>query len=239
MNVKKKALLAGAVLASSLFSTAAFAGGGVFDALDPCIEQRDQFRAERIAYLEVLDKNIADAEHAQPTPEYHEAWSKAKRAQLRSTFDTLVAPTLKDLGQTDMDSAYSKWFDKGMEEMGPQNVEALVAANFRQELNQLRIEQRATGEAELQSAKADLDKACKMDVGNQALRGVVTAVTAPIGMVSRNLEIAKRESDLGAKILAGGTGISIDAINKNGGVFGGGLSGGPNSFFRKNLGIRF
>jgi hypothetical protein len=29
------------------------------------------------------------------------------------------------------------------------------------------------------------------------------------------------------------------AINKNGGVFGGGLSGGEGSFFRKNLGIRF
>jgi hypothetical protein len=39
--------------------------------------------------------------------------------------------------------------------------------------------------------------------------------------------------------LAATTGISVDAINKNGGVFGGGLSGGENGFFRKNLGIRF
>jgi hypothetical protein len=31
-----------------------------------------------------------------------------------------------------------------------------------------------------------------MDVGNQVLRGTLTAVLAPIDMVSKNLEIAKR-----------------------------------------------
>jgi hypothetical protein len=55
----------------------------------------------------------------------------------------------------------------------------------------------------------------------------------------RNLEIAKRESGFVAQVIAVPTGISIDAIKENGGVFGGGLSGGPGSFFRKNLGIRF
>ena len=58
-------------------------------------------------------------------------------------------------------------------------------------------------------------------------------------MAAKNLEIAKRESGVGAQVLAVGTGISIDAINKNGGVLGGGLSGGENSVFRKNLGVRF
>jgi hypothetical protein len=74
---------------------------------------------------------------------------------------------------------------------------------------------------------------------NQVLRGVLTTALAPIELMSRNWEIAKRESGEGAKVLAATTGISVDAINKNGGVFGGGLSGGENSFFRKNLGIRF
>jgi hypothetical protein len=46
----------------------------------------------------------------------------------------------------------------------------------------------------MKAAKRDRDKSCKTDVGNQALRGVITAALAPIGMVSRNLEIAQRES---------------------------------------------
>lgn len=64
-------------------------------------------------------------------------------------------------------------------------------------------------------------------------------ILAPVDIVVGNVEAAPRESGEVAKILRGITGVSVDAINKNGGVFGGGLSGGENSFFRKNLGIRF
>lgn len=190
-------------------------------------------------YLQQLEKNVIDADTAAVTPEYREAWMKAKRAQLRAIFDTLVAPTLKDAGMQDMDAAYTRWFDKLIEAIGAANVDTLIAANFHQELKQVRIEQRGSGEAEIQSAKQDLDKSCKMDVGNQVLRGVLVSALAPVEMLARNWEIAKRESGALAKPLAATTGISVHAINKNGGVFGGGLSGGENSFFRKNLGIRF
>ena len=231
--------LSGIALTVILLSSPAFAGGGVFDALDPCIEQTDHFRAERISYLQDLDKNVASADTAAVTAQYREAWMKAKRAQLRSTFDGLVAPTLREEGVLDMEAAYGRWFEHQLDSIGRENVNKLISVNFHEELKQLRVEQRAAGEAEMQSAKRDLNNDCKMDVGNQALRGVLTAALAPIGMVSRNLEIAKRESGFGAKVLAGTTGISVDAINKNGGVFGGGLSGGESSFFRKNLGVRF
>lgn len=239
MKTVKKLALSSAALVAWLAASPALAGGGVFDALDPCIQQRDQFHAARISYLQQLNKSVADVDNVAVTAEYRDAWMKAKRSQLRSTFDSLVAPSLQDSGVTDLDGAYGRWFDKQLGAMGTANVDSLIGANFHQELKQVRIEQRASGEAEMESAKRDLDKACKMDVGNQALRGVITAVLAPIGMVSRNLEIAGREGGVGAQVLAATTGISVDAINKNGGVFGGGLSGGENSFFRKNLGVRF
>jgi hypothetical protein len=71
------------------------------------------------------------------------------------------------------------------------------------------------------------------------LRGVLTTALAPIELMSRNWKIAERESGEIAKPIAAIAGISVDAINKNGGVFGAGLSGGANRVFRKNLGIRF
>jgi hypothetical protein len=62
------------------------------------------------------------------------------------------------------------------------------------------------------------------------LRGVLTIALAPVEMLGRNWELAKRESSALAKPLAATTGISVDDINKNGGVFGCGLFGGENSF---------
>ncbi|MET4363482.1 hypothetical protein ABIB06_004076 [Bradyrhizobium sp. LB8.2] len=239
MKFVTKLFVATAALASTSALTPAMAGGGFFDKFDPCIEQTDNFRAERASYLRDLDIKVVDADSAAVTPRYREAWMKAKRLQLRTTFDTLVAPTLKEMGVQDMEAEYGRWFDKRLDAIGAANVDKLVAVNFHQELKQVRIEQRASGEADVQSKKQDLDRSCKMDVGNQVLRGVLTTALAPIELMSRNWEIAKRESGEGAKVIAAGTGISVDAINNNGGVFGGGLSGGENSFFRKNLGIRF
>ncbi|MDY8108717.1 hypothetical protein U0C82_06090 [Fulvimarina sp. 2208YS6-2-32] len=68
---------------------------------------------------------------------------------------------------------------------------------------------------------------------------IMKVLAMPVEVVSGNIEIAKRERGAGAKVLATATGISVDAIEENGGVFGGGLSGGRGSFFRKNFGIRF
>lgn len=228
------ALALGVVLTSS-----ANAGGGVFDALDPCIKARDNFRDERAGIVQQLDRSVNDAEHVAAPTEYRVAWMKAKKAQLRPTFDALVAPELKVNGVQDMDRSYDAWFDRQMGQMSSEDLGKLVTANFHQELKQVRLEQRVKTQAELQSAQDELDKSCKMDVGNQALRGTLTVVLAPIGMISRNLEVAKNERGEIDKVVAATTGVSIKAINENGGVFGGGLSGGENSFFRKNLGIRF
>jgi hypothetical protein len=68
---------------------------------------------------------------------------------------------------------------------------------------------------------------------------IMKALTAPVKIIEGNVKGAERESGELAKGLRISTGISVRAIEENGGVLGGGLSGGPNSFFRKNLGIRF
>jgi hypothetical protein len=228
------ALVLAAVLASN-----AHADGGVFDALDPCIKARDNFREERAGIVQQLDRAVNDADHTGAPSEYRAAWMKAKKAQLRPMFDTLVAPELKANGIQDMDSSYEGWFDRQLAAIGNDGVDKLVTANFHQELKQVRLQQRDHSQAELQSAEDDLEKSCKMDVGKQVLRGTLTIALAPIAAISRNLEIAKRESGAVAQGLAATTGVSVDAINENGGVFHGGLSGGEGSFFRKNLGIRF
>jgi hypothetical protein len=92
MRIATKLLLSTAALAAASVATPVFAGG-VFDKLDPCIEQIDKFRAERTSYLQDLDKNVVNADTAAATPKYREAWMNAKRAKLRETFDTLTDTT--------------------------------------------------------------------------------------------------------------------------------------------------
>lgn len=68
---------------------------------------------------------------------------------------------------------------------------------------------------------------------------IMQVLAAPVKLAGANIAGAANESGEGAKLLRVTTGISVGAIEKNGGVLGGGLSGGENSFFRKNLGVRF
>src|SRR5689334_11452523 len=81
----------------------AWAGDGALDFLDPCIKAKDEFRTERILMVKQLDQAVADADQAAAPAEYKDAWMKAKRSDLRVTFDDLVAPTLKDSGVSDLD----------------------------------------------------------------------------------------------------------------------------------------
>lgn len=227
------------VLVMVATTTPAHASNGVFDALDPCIKQTDEFRDQRVAYLELLDQDVRDAATAPVPAAYRDAWMKGKRAQMRAAFDKYIVPALQDAGVKNLDEAYVNWFDNYFKKLGAPKTDELVTVNFHRELQEARVGQRAKGLSEEKAAQDDLDNSCKMDVGNQMLRGTLNAALAPIDMVSRNWEVAKKESGVGAQALAAATGISFDAINQNGGVFGGGLSGGENSVFRKNFGIRF
>lgn len=68
---------------------------------------------------------------------------------------------------------------------------------------------------------------------------IMKVVVAPVKIIDGNIKAAPAESGEIDKVVRATTGISFKAIKENGGVFGGGLSGGENSIFRHNLGIRF
>ena len=225
MNFVQKSLSALAL--SAALASPAWASNGTFDFLDPCVKATDDFRAERASVLTQLDQAVADADHAPPSDAYRSAWMRAKKSQARPTFDSLVAPMLREAGMTDMDAAYDKWFAAQLKAVGDDKVGQLVTASFHQELKQVRIDQHAQGEAQLLDAQNELDHSCKMDVGNQALRATLTTVMAPVAMISRNLELAKRESGVGAQIVAGTTGISVTDFVKYG------PAGGPGSEVNK------
>lgn len=236
-----RTIISGATALTLTFGVAlpATAGNGVLDFLDPCVEARDSFRDQRQTILAKADAGIEDAEAADATQEYRDAWYKAKKEQARPYFDSTVAPTLRSYGVTDMDGAFETWFGDQLAQISAEDLNELIDEHFRQELKAFLVEQRANTAEELERQKNELHDACKITVGDQVLRGTITAVMAPVNLLQRNWEIAGRESGAIAQGIAASTGISIDAINENGGVFGGGLSGGENSFFRKNLGIRF
>lgn len=193
----------------------AIAGNGVFNFLDPCVEARDDFRDQRFAILAAYDTSISDADSAEVTAEYTDAWTAAKKKQLRPIFDADVAPTLMSMGVEDVDKAYGIWFEKALSQFGDQ-LDHIVTANFRKELKEVRIEEKATTKAELERQKNELHAECKMDVGNQVLRGAITAAVAPIDIVKGNFESAKREANVVTQTVRATTGVSLRDIQQNG-----------------------
>ncbi|MDY8108718.1 hypothetical protein U0C82_06095 [Fulvimarina sp. 2208YS6-2-32] len=235
-----KNVLTTAAFALSLAVLAVPASAAVlFDSLDPCIGARKKFKQIRHDALTAHDRAIAMTSAAELTDGYKTAWVEAKRMQLRPIFDEHVAPELTKYGVADFDTAYTTWFDSQLAAYTTQELDALITNNMREDLRKLALDAKNADVNMLGEQKAKLNEQCKMDVANQVFRGTVTVAVTPFGAIARNIEIAKRERGAGAKVLATATGISVDAIEENGGVFGGGLSGGRGSFFRKNLGIRF
>src|SRR4051794_15336021 len=166
----RNTFLSASTLAIAAVSSPALAGGGVFDALDPCIGARDAFRSERTAVIQNDSQVLARIPTMTPTPEYRKAWMATKKKDLRKTFDETVASTLIDAGVTDLDKVYESWFVKQFDRLGAEKLEQLITAHFREDLKGLGLKQSAKNNAELQAQQADLDKSCKMDVANQTLR---------------------------------------------------------------------
>lgn len=211
----------------ALGATQASAGNGALDFLDPCVEARDSFRDQRMQILASYDAEIAAVETAAATPEYRDAWFKAKKEQARPIFNNEVAPLLTSFGVTDLNGAFEKWFSNELAQFSASELSALINEHFRQEMKQAYLEERATTNAELDRQKRELHNECKMTVGDQILRGTMTTVMAPIEIVKGNLEGAKRESSVLNKTIRATTGISVRDIKKHG------LGGGKNSEVRK------
>jgi hypothetical protein len=204
-------------------SSSAFAGGGAFDFLDPCIKARDDFAGQRQAVRARIERAEATTPTLTATPEFQDAWMKAKREASRPYFDKEIAPALRKYGVTNFDAAFGAWFEDMIASVSPQELNELIDRNYR-ELAKLEMAGiRSQSEAEFDSAKSELDAACKKDVGNQVLR----VALAPLGWIDGNFKAAKDEHNVVTQVFRAVTGISPKDIAKYG------LLGGENSELRK------
>ncbi len=221
--MRKSLIAAAAAIVVVTGSLPAHAGGGTFDFLDPCIQARDQFREQRqnVAIRFNAAHNTIDG--AVAPQEFRDLWRKSKQAELRPVFDKDVAPLLKQMGVSDMEAAFAKWFEAGIASIEPAQVDDIINQNFRSLAKEELQKSRAQSDAEFNAAKADLDAACKADVASQTLR----LVTAPIGWTIANFEAGKNEHNVVTQVFRAVTGISARAIAEHG------LLGGDNSELRK------
>jgi hypothetical protein len=209
----------------------AMAQGGLFDSLDPCIAAGETVSQNRARMQDELRAGIAKAQAMKPTPEFARQWWLAKRKALRPYFDANVLPKLPaTLTAAQKDGAFKLWLEHVVAaEGGWAKVDALIAADW----NRLRDEQiadvRASVDGALDQQDRDLRGQCPADFGNQALRGTLTLVMAPINHANQKLEIARREGTLLGQITAVTTGISLKAIATEG------LLGGENSAARAGV----
>jgi hypothetical protein len=229
MNVKNTLRIAATCALVLLPGTAS--AQGLFDFLDPCIGARNDYWKARNGILTKVDTKLAGVATAQPTKEFSDYWWTEKRVALRTFFDANIVPVLEGAGikeQKMLDAAFETWLEKQIHGAGGHEaMNKLVAEEYRRVLGLALLKQKGETVAALDKQRDELYSSCPQDVANQMFRGLITVTVAPIGIVTQNLEIAKRESGDLAKVLAGTTGISVDAINK------GGILGGENSEARK------
>lgn len=259
----KKLLLASALGLAALGVSPAFASGA-FDFLDPCIKASSDFADQRQQVRVRYDNLEASIPTMVATSEFREAWLKAKRQQARPIFDAEVAPQLVKYGLKNMDQAFDAWFKDMIAAVDPQDLQNLINTTYRMLAREELARYRSKTEADYDIAKSELDRSCKKDVGNQALR----VAMAPIDWVAGNIGAAKNEHNIVTQVFRGVTGISAKDIAKQG-ILGGdnselrklanaiaggensevrktlrfldpgntsGILGGPNSFFRKPFG---
>jgi hypothetical protein len=201
----------------------AFADGGAFDFLDPCIKARDDFAGQRQAVRAQIERAETSIPAMTATVEFREAWMKVKRVDSRPYFDKEIAPVLRKYGVSDFDAAFNAWFEDMIASVDPQDLKDLIDHNYR-ELGKEEIARiRSTTEAEYDNAKKDLDAACKKDVGNQVLR----VALAPLSWIDGNFKAAKNEDNVVTQVFRALTGVSAKDIAKFGPL------GGPNSELRK------
>ncbi len=245
------------LIATSVFSSEAVHAQGLLDGLDPCIAADKKLKEVSSTTSWTLDqasnklsaatrKALKENETAKATPEFAKVFTKYKQPVFRDYFDKNVYPGVKDMLSegTTKDAAFEKWLSVTM---ARQEIVEERDRQYRHLMQSEIVDAQSKGDKaiatkreQLEAAQKELDAKCPADFGNQALRGTLTlvglavqAVVAPINIVAGNIDAAKNESGEIDKALRAATGISVDAIKKEG------LSGGENSFFRKNLGIRF
>lgn len=194
------------------FASSAFASDGVFDFLDPCIGAREQFSDQRTKVFEQIATQVSNTDTATATTEYRADWLTAKKTALRPIFDQQVKPLLADLGVTDFDAAYGKWFDFQIAQLSPEQLQALQDQSFRVDLKAFWIGKQKSTAAEIDKQHDELSKSCKMDVGNQALRVAIIGAMKPITFMVDNWKSGEHGGFIN-QVIKTPTGIDVvDAV---------------------------
>lgn len=220
MNTKLKMIAAiAAVIAAGNASASAL---GI---VDPCVDAKKDFRSVSTAVYSQVDDAYEAALSATEVPEeFKKAWMAALREEIRKLFDDELAMQLAKSGVSDMEAAFESWFKAEVEAAGGELALLPKMLESYRESVKLAVDEASAQVAEQKKA---LEGDCKMDIGHQAIRISVNVATAPIRLIGRNLEGAKKESSVVNKALYASTGISVKNIKEHG------LAGGKNSEVRK------
>jgi hypothetical protein len=198
---------------------------GAFDFVDPCIHVRQEFDHAKSATHGNLQAALTQAGVVtEVPPEVKDQWWADLRVKAWEYFDSKVAPQMKTDGVEPTQEAFELWLKTDIAAAGgKEKFNAILLDKYRTSLSEAIQAKRTEVNKQVAEQQSDLDSKCKMDVGNQALRVTLSAVTLPIAIVNRNLEGAKQESGFGNQVIHATTGISIPDILKYG------PAGGPNS----------
>jgi hypothetical protein len=173
------------------------------------------------------------------------AWWTEARKMLRAT----LAEKGIHLEPKAFEQVFNKWVTQNG---GADAINAQISQKFDNDLAAAKTDVQRKVAENLQEQENELHGACRMDVANQVLRAVIVpAVTLVPNIVVGNFAAAKNEPDPVSQAVHAITGVSIPDIFKYGplggptsepnkilqGIRDGGLLGGKDSFFRKNLGL--
>jgi hypothetical protein len=222
-----KTLMKTSAVAIALMTTVGsttFAAGAL-DFLDSCIKARSDFAEQRHAYFANLSVTESSIDKLTATPEFKAAWLSEVKKQARPLFDEKIAPALRKMGATDMETGFNVWFDMELAAIKPEELDNRINSDFRTLAKDELRKVRAQSNARFDEARKELGDSCKSDVGSQALR----LTLAPIGWVAGNFEAAKNEKNIVTQVFHAITGISPQAIAEHG------LLGGDKSFARQTL----
>lgn len=201
---------------------------GLFDFLDPCIGAKELYWQERNAVLSNTNFQIDAVNSAVPTNNFRIWWWNDKKLSLINYFNSDIWPMLAAAGANNHEAAFSIWLNKEIANSGGiPKLEQLMTQEFRRLRRLFLLSQRGADMAELDEERRRLYGSCPQDVASQVFRGFQVLVGYPVGVVSRNWEMARRERGEIARAVAASTGISTRDIQRYGPL------GGQNSEARK------
>ena len=220
-------LIRGAVAVVLATASLATAQANIVEFADPCAKARREFREQNSSIERQFAEAESNATGALANEVKNELWNEL-RGNLRKFYDEEVAPEVRKSGFEPNNDSFNKWSSAQIEaEGGVAKIEEKMADAYRKTVTEEIGKERSEVNATITAHKKELDKSCRMDAGNTVFRVGVRAAMAPIAMLGRNLDGAKREKTAIAKVIRAGTGISWDNIRKHG------IAGGKNSEPRK------